>query len=673
MPDFKIFKKAVQKQFLHMEQTGELFRVDLDKDAMWDLYLASFPEGTNPMFREKTEYDCNCCKQFIRAIGDVVIISGGQLYSIWDIDVDGTFKVVSNALSEFVKSHKVGNVFRHYEKKVGTDFNLQHDDHSIRWEHFYIQIPKGKYVMKETDIATKLGEFRTSKEMYMRACEEITQESIDTVIELIEQNSLYRGEEHLASIQKFAELKRPYVNQKSPEAKDLFAWSMAATHNMALRFRNTVIGTLVVDISNDVPLDEAVRMFEAKVAPANYKRPTAVVTKGMILKAQAKVEELGIMDSLARRYATTEDLTINNVLFANRDAKTVMAKGDVFSDMMSGAPKRKANLDKVEEVSIAKFMSDILPTATKLEVMFENNQTQNLLSLIAPTHLSSTNILKWGNNFTWSYNGEVTDSMKQNVKSAGGDVEGVLRFSIQWNDEGNNNIDFDAHCQEPCGNRIYYRSKHNSLTSGKLDVDIISPGGKVAVENITWSDEGKMSKGKYVFSVKNYSSSRSNGGFTAEIEYNGEVHSFTYDKNLNGDEIIEVAVGKLGSGKFEIQKSIPSSTSSKTAWGLTTNEFHNVSMVMNSPNHWDGEETGNKHVFFMLEGCMNEGTPRGFFNEFLSDELTEHRKVFEVLGSKMRVEPSEHQLSGLGFSSTKRSHVIVKVTGSFTRIVKVLF
>lgn len=47
--------------------------------------------------------------------------------------------------------------------------------------------------------------------------------------------------------------------------------------------------------------------------------------------------------------------------------------------------------------------------------------------------------------------------------------------------------------------------------------------------------------------------------------------------------------------------------------------------------------------------------------------------VARNLANKMKAPYSDNQLSGLGFSSTIRNSVICKVTGSFTRTIKVNF
>lgn len=111
----------------------------------------------------------------------------------------------------------------------------------------------------------------------------------------------------------------------------------------------------------------------------------------------------------------------------------------------------------------------------------------------------------------------------------------------------------------------------------------------------------------------------------------------------------------------------------KETWNLSTNKFHKVSLLTLSPNYWNGAEVGNKHYFFILDGCKNPSPVRGFFNEYLRSELSQDRKTFEMLANKMKAPYSDNQLSGLGFSSTIRNSVICKVTGSFTRTIKVNF
>ena len=83
--EFRQFKEAVDLQFQWMSQYP-LYTTSVEKDELWATYLSSFPEGTNPIFRKRTEHDCSCCRQFIRAVGNVVAIVEGKLVSIWDSD-----------------------------------------------------------------------------------------------------------------------------------------------------------------------------------------------------------------------------------------------------------------------------------------------------------------------------------------------------------------------------------------------------------------------------------------------------------------------------------------------------------------------------------------------------------------------------------------------------------
>ena len=73
----------------------------------------------------------------------------------------------------------------------------------------------------------------------------------------------------------------------------------------------------------------------------------------------------------------------------------------------------------------------------------------------------------------------------------------------------------------------------------------------------------------------------------------------------------------------------------------------------------------------MLSGAKAPEKIRSLHNEFLVQELYDHRKVMEVLGNQLKVESTEGQLSGLGFNSTVRDEVILRIDNK--RLIKVKF
>ena len=670
--DFKEFKAAVAKQFERMAK-HELFRTGVTKDALWDTYLASFPAGSNPIYKTRTEHDCQCCKQFIRAVGDVVAIIDGKIETIWDVDMDYlNYQAVAVAMGDLVRSHHIEDAFLHYEKTAGTDKSVQDTLDGVHtWNHFFVNIPS-KFVVDGKDIGTKLNVTRTAAQVLSRALAEIKIDDLQTLLELIEQNSLYRGEEHKFAVSAFAGVLVSYNQLDAGPAREAFVWQQSKLLPGSVSgFRNTSIGTLAVALSEGKELDAAVKAFEAMVAPANYKRPTALVTKAMIEKAKATITELGLGSALERRYATIEDITINNVLFADRGARKAM--GGVFDELAAAVPVNPKSLDKVEDVSIDKFIADILPKATTLELMVENRHVGSFTSLVAPADPTALPLFKWGNNFSWSYNGDVADSIKERVKAAGGNVTGDVCCRLAWEYAD----DLDFHLHEPQGGHIYFGTRgFMSPSGGRLDVDANGGSGMMEhpVENIFYAKRSTTAPGVYTLSVNNYSRRSDGVGFDVEIDIQGDTYSFSYPRALRSKDTVQVATITVPkSGKITVESDLDSVSTSKLVWGVNTNTFQKVSVVMLSPNYWDGQGVGNRHFFFMLENCRNEGTARGFFNEFLKSELDPHRKVIEMVGAKMKTEQSERQLSGLGFSSTQRNSVLCKVSGAFSRVIKIVF
>ena len=682
--EFKMFRDAVNEQIVKISKDSpRLFEVEVDKDELWNTYLASFPEGTNPIYRERTEHDCSCCRSFIKNIGAAVSIKDGEISTIWDVDLNGSFyQVVADAMSSYVRSKAVSDVYLSPFANLGVKQNHETVENGtvITYDHFYVTVPLNCINTTRDTLGTVLGNYRSTKDVFKRSLDELTVDSVLTVLELTAQKSLYKGEEWVAALTEFLKYKREYEALSTDKAKDLYAWEKSITAGPVIgRIRNHSIGTLLVDISNDEDLDVAVKKYEKIVAPTNYKRPNAIFTKKMLEDAQKTVTELGYMDSLPRRFATLDDITINNILFSNKDAaKRIEGADDIFASMASEISVNPKKFSKVEEISIEDFIDKVLPTTTDLEVLVENKHAANMVSLIAPENKDVKTMFKWNNGFSWAYTGNITDSMmKQNVKNAGGNVDGVLRFSIQWNEDGKDNYDLDAHCIEPTGNEIYYgycRKPNTSNLGGQLDVDIIHPDGDVAVENITWAVKSKMKPGVYKFFVHQYSGSNNNG-FRAEIEFDGQIYSFDYSKKMRFGERVNVAeVTMHPDGSFTIKELLPSTSSTREIWGVKTNQFVPVSVVCYSPNYWDKQDgIGNKHYFFMLKDCVNAEIPNGFFNEFLKQELVQHKRVFEALGAKMRVKDTNDQLSGLGFSSTLRNELIVKVKGQTERTLKIKF
>ena len=164
-------------------------------------------------------------------------------------------------------------------------------------------------------------------------------------------------------------------------------------------------------------------------------------------------------------------------------------------------------------------------SAKSISLYVGNEHVNNFVSLTAPVYDSAPNIFQWDNSFGWSYDGNITDSIKERVKTAGGNTNASLRVSLAWH----NSDDQDLHCNSPDGHI------HHGHKNGILDVDMNAWGAKSdthPVENMSWT---RPRDGKYTFTVNMYSKrTKERPGFTIEIESDNKVQQFTYSKGFTG-------------------------------------------------------------------------------------------------------------------------------------------
>lgn len=669
MNDFRTFAALLAAQFTRLSQ-HELFVVDLAGDDVWQAYLAAFPEGTNPIYRVRTEHDGSYDRNFVRKVGNVVALVNGQVQTIWDLpNAAYPYNEVCAVLAAKVRAAAIVSVFRSKETKLGYESTVERLEEGAthRWYHFHADIHQRHCV---ASVGEAVGEVNTKLGVYQRALTELKLDAIDAVIDLASGNNLYRGAEFLPQVSKLRTLFLDAKNASrasDPLAGNHQLWASFTSNPASVTLlRNTAIGTLLVDLSEGVDLEAAVRAFESKVAPTNYRRTTALITPRMVEEASKTLADLGLEPALERRFATLADVSVNNVLWVNNDVQDKMKDG-IAGLLANDVSAPAGKVDKAVDISVDEFMRNVLPKVSSLEALVTNRLSSNLASLTAPVHPDAPKLFKWDNGFGWSYNGNITDSIKERVKAAGGNVNAKLRVSLAWF----NHDDLDLHAECPDGH-VFYAAKDGQGRYGRgvrngqiLDVDMNAGHGttRTPVENLSWVDP---QDGTYRVWVNQFSKREtSNVGFVIEIDGDGAKAQFSYDRGVSGDvEVFSFTVRHGRVENFKVgSKSLVGGGISQEKWELKTETFVKVNTLLLSPNHWDDQAVGNKHWFFVLDGCVNDEPTRGIYNEFLRPELDKHRKVFEVLGNRAKCQPTPDQLSGLGFSSTQRNTLTVRAKG----------
>ena len=713
----EVLNKKLQEQFKIMCSTGKLYKSIKTGKEVWLKYLESFSDEMNPTYRDpnSSTHNCNNCNNFIKRYGNIVAIDVNfNLITLFDIMVNEEYQPSVNAMGDMLRKNPISNVFFEtydelnnlpYEscKKNNEVFRLgiskNHKTYNeieanafsgdvvkfgevVTFNHFFLDLPSNFVLTTTESIESISAKYRTDKEVFLRAMMEIPLDTLNLVIDLINQGSLLNGATYLSKVISFKFLKESFNNL---EIKKQDNWAWLVSHKLIIaKFKNELIGTLCTELAEGKEINDVCISWNKRVDPANFMKAVAPITEAQKKKDIKIITDLGYEDSLDRRFAILDDIKVNEIMHSNVGDGKIKTVSKFDNIKTTSSRHKKNEFKNIEEVSIDKFMKDILPTCSSVEAYLENKHDGNLVTMTTSINKDCKLMFKWDNPYSWTYSGNLAGKsmIKAAVKAKGGIVDGVLNFRLAWNDgKGTDNSDLDAWASEPSTRKVptkigfstdYRKDKSpgRSPQSGQLDIDNTSPNGKLAVENITWNKLSKMRDGVYKLWVNQYSANNSQG-FKAEIEFDGEIHEYNYDKRVSGN--VEVAEVTLNNGQFTIKHLLPSTNSNKEMYGLETNKFHKVNLMCLSPNHWGDNESGNKHYFFMLDKCKTDKPLRSFHSENLNSELVETRKTLERFGAVNLLTPTNNQLSGIGFNATVKDDLILKLKGNFKRVIKLKF
>lgn len=648
---FKSFAEQIGARAVDLMSNGYLVPVvrgDISGDDIWGLYLENIPVEHNPILRERRYYDGNYDRSFVRRFGHVLWIDeSGNISTIWEVDGGSYLHKVARALDLKLRSGSP-QVCRYILHPATYGRESGYDNDGILHHHFAAKAQGNIASMLGASVMA--GVNSRAQTLLSRASGEHV-EALRAVLELIDSNQIYHGRKYrglIADWLKFADGDRQSIQRRA-------VWQ--CSKSIALDGVSTSpISTLVQNLVEGVQPEDAVRRFEATVAPANYRRTTTVATTAMINHATHELSNNGLGWLMNRKIATVSDVA-NNFIFRT--------PGDSYGLSLIDKLKREANSTisggsklKLVDIDSREFVQR-LPSAHSVEIAPGHSHRTNRF-VITRNESSDGGSLAWGNDYGWTYlNGWTSNAVRERVERAGGNVDAPVRISLAWS----NSDDLDLYVRGAFDrlDEIVCASSHSHIDKilGYRDTDMnvngensVDPAENVYFDDISilnsWLDVSVDSFNRHSSCPEGYevhvmagaaraavrSKSNQPGGFSVRINKDGELEF----KNLCGVEVLEESIGR---------KWVP------------------VIGISHSPNYWSGASgSGQKHLMLFTEDFVIDGPVRTLFRGHLSANLREHYKAIDIIATRVFDEPRccERYARGYGFSSASGQSFITRIT-----------
>lgn len=354
-----------------------------DAVDLFPLFFAGLPDEL------RQTYTCHCCRRFFETYGGLVAIheDGSQVPAIFPPDAPAPFRAALAPVLRAVSRAKVTGVFLSSSPIWGTPV-------TGFWSHLAVA-PANSAVYRGTLLSAgqKMAEKAEERAMLLRGLAEFSRETVAKAIPLLESDSLYRSEKCLGVAKWLLALHDARTAQKRKDRRENLVWQAVATAPPGwAHVRSTMIGTLLEDIASGMDFGTLSRRFREKMSPLQYQRPQAPPTAGNLAQAEKVVAALGSAGSLARRFATLDDI---EKLWVPKIPTAPPKPESVFGHLkVNGIYRPETTLDPpAVAVTWEKFARDILPKAEKIE--YRVPSFGPFIALLTAVNPDSPPILQW--------------------------------------------------------------------------------------------------------------------------------------------------------------------------------------------------------------------------------------------------------------------------------------
>lgn len=357
---------------------GPFFRTDTAD--LFDRYLASVPN--------RLYHTCHTCRRFFELYGGAVTIDEEGLTSsvFWRPEEASPYYALAfSVLQDYVTRAKVTGAFYSADKVWG---------HRVTGEWTHYAVVPNRVVLFDSRVKTPFQAEAAKHEDFknvVRALSQYTLPTLETAVELLRADVLYRSEKVLGAAEWLRDLASMRAATKNAVRRNNLTWrSVVRAPAGFCHPRSSMIGTLLDDIQEGKPLDRIRKAFADKMSPLQYLRPTAAPSAGNIAQAEKLFEQLGLAPALERRFARLDEVRA----FWQPPKKPEEKREGVFGHLLL-KPSTGMGTMQLPRVTMtwAKFQKEVLPEARRIQL--HTGGESSFFAFVTAVYPEAPPILQW--------------------------------------------------------------------------------------------------------------------------------------------------------------------------------------------------------------------------------------------------------------------------------------